>query len=110
MHTMIRRTTWLALILAALLLPSLAWTLALQASSQDIERERTTVKELPINTGYFSPSNRHKIKLSKGDLAQQLSARGGRVIADYGEETVLEVDQKTALELQSNPAVELRDQ
>src|SRR5262249_39456291 len=90
---------------------TLAWTLALEASSQDVEsRERAAVKDLPVNTGYFSPSNRHKIKLSKGEFAQQLAARGARVIADYGEETVLEVDYKTAVELQKNPAVELRDQ
>jgi subtilase family protein/HYR domain-containing protein len=108
---MIRRIVWLALIVAALILPTLAWTFAMEASSQDVEsRERAAVKELPTNTGYFSPSNRHKIKLSKGDLAQQLVARGGRVIADYGEETILEVDYRTATELQTNKSVELRDE
>jgi hypothetical protein len=107
---MIRRLVWFVTIAVALLLPSFAWTLVLQAASQDGEVRDQAAQDLPINSGYFSPSNRHKIKVAKGQLADQIEKGGGRVIALYDNEALLEVDSQTAQSLKTNRAVELRDE
>ncbi len=105
---MTRRTALLLMFAAALLIPSSAWNLSLHAAGQEIER--TAVENIPSNTGYLSASNQHKIKLPKGELATKLAKRGARVVADYGDTTLLEVDTATATALRGDQSVELRDE
>jgi hypothetical protein len=108
---MTRRTAWLLTIAVALLIPSLAWNLSLHAAGQDTEsRERTAIGHVPSNTGYLSASERHKIKLAKGELANDIGARGGRVVGDYGDSVVMEVGTAAAKKLIDNLAIELRDE
>src|SRR5205085_5631915 len=93
---------------AALAACLLVWDFAPHAAMKT-KPQKTPIK-LPGNTGYRSPAEQHKLKVSDGELARQLVARGATLVADYGSYLLLEADSATAAALTSSDAIELSDE
>ena len=101
--------TWTSVVAAALLLPSAIPYLSSQARNQDMQIE-SSPREAPSVPEYHSPNGRHKIQLQDPELASRIKAEGGRVIADYGDYQLLDVNDETADALSKKKQGELHDE
>lgn len=104
-----RTIGWLLVVLAAVFLPSALLDPSLHAASSQQEQVMGEVGDVVPHSGYRSPGDRHKIKLSNRLLAEEIQKQGGRLIADYGSYKLLEVDGETATSFQDNRSVEIKD-
>ena len=98
---------WLALSAALIFL--LAWP-GQQAATRQGRSDRQGPAEQPLNAGYRSPGNRHKVQVSDERLAREVEARGGRLVADYGGFKVFEVDSAAVEALGRKRGIEVRDE
>ena len=101
----------LAAAFAALAACLLVWDFTPRAAMKTKPKQGPrAVIVLPTNTGYRSPSGRHKLKITDKVFARQLVARGGRVLADYGDYQLLEADSALSDKLAASGACEVRDE
>ncbi|MBL8151019.1 MAG: hypothetical protein JNN15_13920, partial [Blastocatellia bacterium] len=117
------KSRWQIAIILALLLSSIMWELPMRAASQDkgrpvaaVEEGETAevseqiVSEMPINSGYESPGNSHKIQVRDAQKAKELLSGSGKLVASYGEFQIIEVDNATLKKVRKEVGVELRDE
>src|SRR5436305_8568834 len=93
---------------AALAACLLVWDFTPHAAMK--AKPQPAAQKLPVNTGYRSPAKRHKLKVSDGELARQIVARGASVVADYGSYQLFEADSATTAAFTPSDAVELSDE
>lgn len=98
---------WLAL--SAALIFFLMWP-GQQTASMQGQSDRQRPPEQPLNDGYRSPGNRHKVKVSDETTEREVEARGGRKVADYGGFKVFEVDSAAVQALGRQRGIEVRDE
>lgn len=67
------------------------------------------MEQLPAGDGYRSSSGRHKFRISDPKLLETVKSRKGKIVANYGAFTIVEVDTETAEELKGNTQAEWRD-
>jgi Subtilase family/HYR domain len=107
---MSKRIVWSLIVVAVLLLPCLIWSSPQQAASQEPVEVRQSPAEVTAEAGYLSPGGRHKLRLEDRGLARELTAKGGRLIADYDSYQVVEVDSATAQSYKSRYSAEVKDE
>src|SRR5947209_7765683 len=106
---MYKGIVWSLIAVAALLLPTLIWSWPQQAASQEAMDGKRLSAEVPAEEGYRSPGARHKLRLEDRELAREMTAKGGRLVADYDSYLVVEVDSATVESYKHNQAAEVKD-
>ncbi len=111
------RTLWryiglMALLIAALLLPTLKWGGLLEASELNNTTASATWKasSLPRTPEYFGRGSKHKIQVSDPKAAEELASQGGRLLADYGSYKLFEADATTARSFHDQNRGDLNDE
>lgn len=100
---------WLLMLAAALMIPSLVWSISTSAAHQDLQAKLAEDAKAPVDDSYISPGNRHKMQINDKAYAQELRKQGARLVAEYEGSTVVEVDTPTANQLKQSGRGENRD-
>src|SRR5436190_18982012 len=109
------KTGWLLLLTAALLIPALILSISTSKTNaksgrQDVESRVAENAQAPVDDSYISPGNRHKIQVNDKAYAQSLRGQGARIVAEYDNSAIVEVDTATAKELKKTGRGENRDE